>query len=88
MVYVSGGVLVWEKSSNLFYALEVVSVFASRVMHHGVDVHLFGSRQVVWNTHVLQNDCDCVQLRYYGVQFFAIGQEMYGEATLYQDCRA
>jgi len=85
MVYVSDGVLVWEKSSNLFFALEVVSVFVNRVMHHGVGVLLLEIRLIVSSADALQIDCGCVHLRCYGVQVFAIGEEMYGETMLYRD---
>ena len=84
MVYVSDGVLVLEKSSNLFFALEVVSVFVNRVMHHGVGVLLLEIRLIVSSADALQIDCGCVHLRCYGVQVFAIG-EMYGETMLYRD---
>lgn len=87
MVYVSDGVLVWEKSSSIFYALEVVSVFANKVMHHGAGVLLCGIRRVVSSADALQSDCGCAHLRCYGVQSFAMGEEMYGEVTLCRDYR-
>lgn len=83
----SDGVLVWEKSSSLFYALEVVSVFENRAMPHDAGVLLLELRQVFWSIDALQNDCGYVHLRCCDVQFFVIEEEIYDEVTRCRDCR-
>lgn len=86
-MYASDGVLLWEMSLNLFYALEVVNVFVSRATIHGTGALLVKDQRVVLNTDALQNDCGCAHSRCYAVQFFAIGAEMYDEARPIQDYR-
>ena len=83
----SDSVLPWEMSSNLFYALEVVSVFVNRAMNHGAGALLVRDQQAVLNTDALQNDCGCAHSRCCAVQFFVIGVEMYDEAMPSRDHR-